>query len=209
MQRQPNIRLKKPRWEALAIKIAGGMTQSGAYAELYPSCKTPANSCGRLLRNNPMIRDRVNEIIDHAEEKVSDKIAMTADKVEDALLENIEHAKSFGKVIRDKRTGDIISCERNHSAINQGLKIIADVRGMTVKAKQERGRGADDPDVELTAEQLLASVLRRYAEARGMKIDKLTQGALGRIAAVAGARLPVGEDPAAEIEVLRPVSETE
>lgn len=204
---QPRIELRS-KWEQLAIIVAGGASHSGAYAQVYPDSSTPDASASRLLRIHPEIRERIHQLRDQVAEKATDHLAGIHNHVHNALLENIEHAKSYGKPVTN-RDGEVVSWQRNHSAVNQGLKILADIHGLSLKAKNQQERGINDPEVQLTPDQLLASVFRRYAESKGMKIDQLSRHALSRIANAAGARLPVGEDPETEAEILRSVSETE
>jgi hypothetical protein len=201
------IKLKKPRWEQLALRIGTGTDGVVAYRELYPNCSTASKNYNRLVRMNPDILARAEQVRAAVEKRAINRAAMAREDVQESLLENIEHAKMFGKVIRDKRTGEVIALERNHQAINAALKIVADINGLSIKQIQKKARGEDDEEAMLTPEQLLKNILRKWAATKGKGLDAGTIEQLRSISDASGTRSPTGSGEPEPPEVLRPLSE--
>ncbi len=185
------IKLQKPQWETIAVQVATGKLGSHAYASAYPDCSTPASSYCRLTRRHPEIIERIEQVRGRCEDEAVARVAQTKDSVERSLLENIEHAKNYGKVIRD-RNGVVITCERNHAAINQALKIIADINGLMPKSNARKGRDEDTPEAELTAKQILANIKRLYKQTNGAELDEDALGALELAANASGSPVAIG-----------------
>jgi len=207
-QEGKRIKLLKPQWEVLAVQIATGTVKAHAYKNLYPNCSTPAASVCRLLRLHPEIMDRIEQVRNRMENEAIGRAAMTKASVEDALLENIEHAKKFGKVIRD-RDGAEVSFERNHQAINTSLKLIADVNGLTIKANARKGRDEDTPQADLTVDQILRNIKRLYKTKHGKKMDAETLEVLDGIADAERSPGETGVSDLESVRILRPIPEAE
>jgi len=201
------IKLQKPQWETIAVQVATGKLGSKAYASAYPDCSTPASSYCRLTRRHPEILERIEQVRGRCEDEAVARVAQTKDSVEASLLENIEHAKKYGKVILRNQAGRAIEFERNHAAINQALKIIADINGLTVKANARKGRDADTPEAELTAKQILANIKRLYKQTNGAELDEDALGALELAANADGSPSSIGAPAIESVGVLRPIPE--
>lgn len=205
------IQLRKPQWEAIAVLVGTGIVEAEAYARHYPNCGTPGMSYRRLIKVHPEVLARVNQIRNAVMERAIDRGAMTTADVQAAYLENIEHAKKFGKVISRDRNGQAIEFERNHGAINQALAGIANVNGLSLAQAKKKRRGEDDPEAERTPDEVLRSIYRLVAETQGMTLDELTKSTLKQLAI--GATDRVGEGDRGEVQgeapALRSIPETE
>lgn len=195
------IKLKMPKWELLALRLGTGTNGVEAYRELYPTCTNPSKNYCRLTSMNPEILARAEQVRDAVEKKAISRTAMNREDVQEALLENLEHAKRFGRVIRDSR-GTVLALERNHQAINAALKIIADINGLSIKQLQKKPRGEGDEEAMLTPEQLLKNILRKWAATKGKGLDAGSIDQLRSISDASGSGLPAGSGESEPAEVL-------
>jgi hypothetical protein len=202
------IVLAKPRWEALARDIGTGVDGPKAYGDLFEcALSNRARQYNRLVKNHPEILKRAEQIRVEVHSATIRRASMTRGDVQDAVLRNIEAAQSIGKPIVAK--GEIVGWYPDYAAINQGLKIAADLNGLTIAMKAKEARGDSDPDVLMTPEHLVGSILRKYAAANGRGMADGAVAGLHALAASARSGSGTGQVHEEPIEVLSPVPETE
>jgi len=144
--------LKRSKWEVVAQRIALGDTDAVAYQKAGYRSKDPHSDASTLLRRHPEIRARAGELREQSFERQVDTQLVTRREVITELLENIQTAKT-GKPYFNKE-GDVVATGRDFGAINQGLKLIADIEGMIVRRSEQRVTEGDGIEGATPAELL-------------------------------------------------------
>ena len=209
---EPSAQLEiklRPRYEALALKLGQGVDGGDAYFELF-NCHSgiKGRQFKRLVGLHPEILLRAEQIRYEVHTQGVRRAAMTKADVQEAILENIEHAKTQGRPVVNK-LGEVVAWQRNHSAVNQGLALIANINGLTMAQRKKKDRGEEDPVAALSADQLVGSILRKYAAIHGKGMDDVGVEGLERIAASAGDGSGPGPADPEPVEVLPPLPKTE
>ena len=130
------VELKRSKWEVVAQRIALGDTDAMAYRKARYRSKDPHSDANTLLRRHPEIRERAVQLREQMFDRQVDTQLVTRREVISELLENLQSAKE-GKLYFD-RHGELIATGRDYGAINQALKLIADIEGMIVRRSEQR-----------------------------------------------------------------------
>jgi hypothetical protein len=149
------IKLKLSRWEIVAQRMALGDNDTDAYVAAGYKSRLPKRDAHNLMTKHPEIRARAKELADLAFELKVDGELYSRKKTVEALLENIIEAKK-GSPVYDKQ-GELCGWKREFGAINQALKIIADIEGHIVR-KSEKKVTSKNETGELSPAELFQTI---------------------------------------------------
>jgi hypothetical protein len=131
--------LEKPRWENFARNLARGMTQIKSYTEAGFAGGSPGNA--QKLANNPVIVERVREIVAEREELMSGPtVAIDPEESENGIpYEKVDMDWVIQRLATNVTSAMTMG---NHSAANKALEMLGHHLGMTFADSKAKG----DPD---------------------------------------------------------------
>jgi len=150
--------LENVRWEKVCLGIARGMTQAEAYAGAgykTTSLKSADAACSRLLKDQPQLQARIEEIRTERAAVIQADDALTRAWVVERLMKNAMIAMGEEKVKITKKDGggEAEVVMRDAAAANQALQLLGKELGMFVERTENTHVVRDITDEPVSAEQ--------------------------------------------------------